>query len=703
MTAGIERDIPGKGSHVTSNATRIESKDDTDMNPLLDGSAMPRFDEVTPEHVAPAIDDLIARHNAVVAGLVEARPADFAAAWLPLERIDAEMDLAWSIVSHLHSVADTPELRAAHAAGQARLVEHGMRVGQNRALYEIQESLTRSADFDALPIADQAAVRRSLRGFVLSGVALPEDARERFGANAVELSALGNAFSSAVLDATEAWSEHVIDPALLKGVSEQAMEMFATAAAAKGLDGWLVTLQQPSVIAIMTFAEDRDLRARVYRANGTRASDQGPNAGEFDNGPRIARLLELRADNARLLGFASHVERSLHTKMAGSGDEILAFLRDLAVRARPFAEAEVAEVRAFAATLGIDDLQPWDVAFVSDRLRQDRHALDEQAVRAHFPVDRVLTGWADLLRDLFGIVMTARPDVPTWHPDAVYYDVADADGTVFAGMYLDLHARAGKRGGAWVAQARSLMDVDGVRTLPVAHLTCNFAPKGADGTALLSHDDVVTLLHETGHALHHVFGLVERPIIGGINGYEWDAVELPSQLMEDFAWDRDVLTGMSGHHETGETLPSDLFDRMLGAREFQSGLFLLRQIEFAMTDIILHSGIMGSDPMIVQNAVRDEIAVVRPPEWHRMPHSFGHIFSGGYAAGYYSYLWAELLAADAFGRFVDAGTVDRATGDMFRQEVLSKGASRPAIESFRAFMGRDPDASALLRRHGLKG
>jgi len=671
------------------------------MNPLLDTSSMPRFDQVSPGDVGPAIDDLIARHDAVVAHLVATAPTDFASAWLPLERIDAELGAAWAVVTHLRAVADTPELRAAHTAGQARLVEHSMRVGQNADLYRIHEALTRSPSFSDLSQADQAAVRRSLRGFVLSGVALEGEARVAFGQNAVDLSAATNGFSSAVVDATEAWSELILDPTVLKGVSEQDMEMFADEAAKKGLEGWLVTLQQPSFMAVMTFAEDRDLRARVYRANGTRASDQGPNAGEFDNGERIARILGLRAENARLLGFESHVERSLFTKMAGSGDEVLAFLRDLATRARPFAEAEIADVKAFATGLGIDDLQPWDVSFVSDRLRKARYALDEQEIRSFLPVDRVLGGWTGLLRDLFGIAVVARPDVPTWHPDAVYYDVVDEGDTVFAGMYLDLHARTGKRSGAWVAQARSLMDVDGIRTLPVAHLTCNFAPKGADGTALLGHGDVVTLLHETGHAIHHLFGLVERPIIGGINGYEWDAVELPSQLMEDFAWNRGVLTAMSGHHETGEPLPWDLFDRILDARGFQSGLFLLRQVELAMTDIILHSGVMGNDPMVVQNAVRDEIAVVRPPEWHRTPHSFGHIFSGGYAAGYYSYLWAELLAADAFGRFVEAGVVDRATGDLFRREVLSKGASRPAIESFRAFMGRDPDPAAMLRRHGL--
>jgi len=672
------------------------------VNPLLDTNVLPRFDHIDDAHIAPALDVLIARHDDVVADLVATKPTDFAGAWLPLERIDAQMSEMWSTISHLHSVADNPDMRRAHAAGQARLTEHGMRVGQNRDLFDLYRGLVASPEFATLSPADQAAVHRSIRGFTLSGVALDAEKAARFGENAVTLGSLGNGFRSAVLDATEAWSEHVTDAALLTGVSDADMEMFAAAAAAKGLDGWLVTLQHPSVDAILTFAENRDLRARVYEANGTRASDRGPDAGRFDNADRIARLLALRRENAQLLGFDSHVERSLYTKMADSGDQVLAFLRDLAQRARPFAQSEIDEVRAFASSdLGIDDLRPWDVGFVSNRLRIARHAVDEQEVRAYFPVERVVEGWTRLLRDLFGITLRPRADVAVWHRDAVYYDVADEAGTVFAGMYLDLHARTGKRGGAWVAQSRSLMEVDGVTTLPVAYVTCNFAPRGETTPSLLSHDDVTTLLHETGHAIHHLFGTVERPIIGGINGYEWDAVELPSQLMEDFAWDRDVLTGMSGHHVTGETLPADMFDRLLGARRFQSGLFLVRQVELAMFDIILHAGTMGDDPMTVLNAVRNEISVMRPPEWHRTPHAFGHIFSGGYSAGYYSYLWAELLAADAFGKFVEAGLVDRATGDDFRREVLSKGASRPAIESFRAFMGRDPDPSALLKRYGL--
>lgn len=673
-------------------------------NPLLTTASLPRYGDIRPDHVLPAVDALIARQQAVVDAIVADRPTDFGSLWLPLERVEAEMDTAWAAVSHLRNVADTPELRAAHAEGQARLVEHETRLGQNRALYELIAALAASPGFPDLPSDDQAAIHRSLRGFVLSGVALEPQDKARFAEIAVELSALTNTFSAAVLDAVEAWSEHVADPDVLRGVPASDMEMFRVAAAEKELEGWLVTLRQPSVMSILTFAEDRSLRQRVHRANGVRASELGPDPERLDNGPRITRILELRAEAARLLGFETHVERSLFTKTAESGEQVLAFLQDLATRARPHAESELAEVRAFAAAeLGIGDLQPWDVTFASNSLRTTRLSIDESEVRGYFPVDRVVDGWKVLLTDLFGITLVERTDVPLWHPDAVHYDVADEDGTVFGGLILDLHARAGKRGGAWVSQARPNIGIDGDRLLPVAFVTCNFAPIGGSAPPLLSHDDVTTLLHETGHALQQIFTTVDRPLVGGSSGYEWDAIELPSQLMEDFAWDRRVLGSMSGHHETGAALPDDLFDRMAGARTFQSGLFLLRQIELATFDLRLHAGDPKADPMAVLNAVRDKVAVLRPPEWHRQPHAFGHIFSGAYAAGYYSYLWAELLAADAFGEFVGNGTVDRATGDRLRREILSKGSTIPAIDGFRAFMGREADPAAMLRRHGLIG
>lgn len=674
----------------------------TTTSPLSDPLALPDFTALTASAIAPALDAAIARHAEAVATVTRERPTTFERAWLPLERAEAAIDALWSAVSHLRGVADTPELRAAHAAGQEVLVQHMMAVAQDRDLYDVLTALQASPGFATLAQADRVAVEHAVRDFALAGVALEDDKRARFADVSVELSSLANDFGSALLDATDAWSLHLTDEARLAGIAAADRAMFAAAATAKGLDGWLVTLQQPSVNAVLTFAEDRALRADVYRAYGTRASDQGPNAGEYDNGPRIARILALRREAAALLGFADPVAWSLATKMAPNAGEVLAFLRDLARRARPAAERDLAELQAFAAdTLGIAEFQPWDAGFVANRLRQARYAVDEQEVRQYFPVERVTQGWQSLLQRLFGITLVERDDVSLYHDDARYFDVLDADGAVFAGLYLDLHARPGKRGGAWMAQARPRLRDGNMVRVPVAYLVCNFAPKSADAPSLLSHNDVVTLLHETGHCLHHLFTRVDRPSIAGTSGFEWDAVELPSQLMEDFAWDAGVLTGMSGHHATGAPLPPDLFERMVAARRFQSGLFIVRQLEFALFDLLLHLGTLGTDPMEVIEAVRDEVAVIRPPEWHRFPHSFAHIFAGGYASGYYSYLWAEVLAADGFQRFAEAGLVDRATGTALREEVLARGATRPAAESFRAFRGRDADPTAMLARHGL--
>lgn len=669
---------------------------------LADATTLPPFAAITPDAVGPAVAAVIAERDATVEHLIRTGPTGFADTWLPLERSDVAVDALWSAVSHLQAVADTPALRAAHAAGQAQLVEANMRIQQNDALHGLYERLAAAPEFATLPSADRVAVKQALRNAALAGVALPPEARARFAEISVELAALSNAFASAVLDATEAWSEQVTDEATLAGLSSRDKAMLAAAARARGLDGWLVTLQQPSVGAVLTFAEDRGLRERVYTAANTRASDQGPHAGQFDNSERIGRIVALRREGAKLLGFGDPVEWSLATKMAPNAGEVLAFLRDLAARARPFAEAEMATLRSFAATeLGLDELQPWDVGFASDRLRTRRHAIDEAEVRAYFPVDRVLAGWHDLVERLYGIRFVRRDDVALAHPDSSYFDAVDADGRVFAGLYIDLHARPGKRGGAWMAGARPrLKDGNAVR-VPVAYLTCNFSPASTDAPALLSHREVVTLLHETGHCLHLLFTEVDRPSIAGTSGVEWDAIELPSQLMEDFAWDRDVLTGMSGHHVTGAPLPATLFDRMLAARHFQAGMALVRQIEFALFDLLLHLGKLGDDPVAVIEAVRAEVAVIHPPAWHRFPHAFLHIFAMNYASGYYSYLWAEVLAADAFGKFAEAGIVDRATGDAFRAEVLSRGATRPAAESFRAFRGRDADLAPLLVRHGL--
>jgi oligopeptidase A len=678
----------------------------SETNPLLDHDALPSFAQMRPEHVAHAVDAVLAEHGSVIDAVsAPGVPRDFGHVMLAKERADFRLARTWSPVSHLHSVADTPELRAAYAEALPKLTAHALEVGQNRAFYEAVRGVADAEGFEALPRAERRVVEHALRDFRLSGVSLEEPARTRFREIGIELSRLSTEFSNAVLDATEAWSEPVADEAALAGLPASDRAVLRSYAAAKGLDGWLVTLQQPSVQAVLTHADDRALRERVYRANHTRASDQGPNAGQFDNGERIERIVALRHEAAQLLGFADAAELSVEPKMARSPDEAIAFLRDLAARAKPNALRELDEMKAYAAeTLSIADLQPWDTAYVAEKLRRERYSIDEERIKAYFPLPKVLGGLAELFGQLFGIRLERRDDIETWHPDAAYYDVLDADGTAAAGVYLDLFARTGKRGGAWMDVCRPrFRDADRLH-LPVAYLTCNFAPATADAPALLTHRDVLTLLHEFGHVLHHLLTEVDLPSVGGINGFEWDAVELPSQLMENFAWDRRALDLLSGHVETGEPLPDALFDGMLAARRFQAGIFLVRQLEFALFDLLLHRSYdpaRGAQPLRLLDAVRREVAAIVPPAWNRFPHTFTHIFAGGYAAGYYSYLWAELLSADAFERFEEAGVLSTDAGAALRREVLAVGATRPALESFTAFRGREPQPEALLRSYGL--
>ncbi len=478
----------------------------------------------------------------------------------------------------------------------------------------------------------------------------------------------------------------------------------------QNLDGYLVTLKQPSVQAVLTYAGNRGLRERVYWAYQTRASDQGPNAGKFDNSERIEKIMALRHEAAQLLGFANAAEESLATKMAGSPAEVLEFLRDLAARAKPVAQQELAALREFASSeLKLDNLESWDVGYASEKLRVQQYALDEEQLKPYFPLPAVIEGLFGLTSKLYGITLAPRDDVDVWHPDVRYYDVRDADGRVFAGTYVDLYARNGKRGGAWMDVCRARFDDGAQLQLPVAFLTCNFAPPTEGKPALLTHDDVLTLFHEFGHGLHHLLTEIALPSIGGIDGVEWDAVELPSQFMENFGWNREALDLFARHVDTGERLPDELFQRMLAARHFHAGLFLVRQLEFALFDFLLHleyDPAQGARTLAVLEDVRKQVAVLHPPAWQRFAHGFSHIFAGGYAAGYYSYLWAELLSADAFGKFEEhagesGSVIDRATGDRFRREFLAVGASRPALESFVAFRGRKPEPDALLRSHGL--
>ena len=674
-------------------------------NPLLATGELPAFSAITPEHVNPAIDDVLAGFRAEVDRLTADPCArDFATLLAPLERWEERLGRTFAPVSHLHGVKDSPELREAYSEALEKLTEHGTELGQNRALYEAVKAVREAPGFDAMDLARRTVVEDSLRGFRLSGVALEEPARSRFKDIQNQLSKVETEFEEAVLDATDAWTRPVADDELA-GIPESARAMLRTMAQEKNLEGHLATLKGPVVQAILTFADNRALREQLYTAYNTRASDQGPQAGKHDNSARIETILALRHEAANLLGFDSNAHLSLADKMAGTPERVLRFLRELAAKAKPVARRELDELKVFAAAeLGIADLQPWDVAYASEKLREQRFNFSEEDLKPYFPLPSVMQGLFTVAERVFGVKLVERHGVDAWHPDVHFFDVVDHDGTVRAGVYLDHYARSGKRGGAWMDVCRSRMNDGDSLFKPVAYLTCNFAPPGEGKPALLTHDDVITLFHEFGHGIHHLLTEVDWPSIGGISGVEWDAVELPSQFMENFAWQREALDLFARHHETGERLPDDLYAKMLQARHFHAGLFLVRQLEFALFDFRLHleyDPAEGARVLDVIKEVRRDVAVLTPPSWHRGPHAFTHIFSGGYAAGYYSYLWAEVLSADAFAAFEEAGVFDAATGARYRKEILAVGGSRPALESFIAFRGREPEPDALLRSYGL--
>jgi oligopeptidase A len=677
----------------------------TTTNPLLQPGALPDFPAIQPAHVVPAIEALIAEYRAEVERVVaDPEPPRFETLMAPLEHMEDRLARAWAPVGHLHGVKDSPELREAYGEAEALLTDHSTELGQHQGLYRKVRQLRESPAFAALDRARRTIVDDSLRGFRFSGVGLPEAERARFKALQAELTQRETAFEEAVLDATDAWHREVSE-AELAGLPDSARAMLARAAAEAGATGWRATLKGPVVQAILSYAEDRGLREAVYTAYQTRASDQGPHAGRFDNAPAIEAIMALRHEEAQLLGLPSAAHLSMVDKMAGSPERVLGFLRELAAKARPVAAAELDALRAWAREhLGLGTLEPWDVGFAAERLREARYAFSEEDLKPWFAADAVVQGMFDLVGGLLGF--TLRPaEAPVWHPDARYYTLHDLDGRERAGVYVDLYARTGKRSGAWMDVCRTRM-VDGAHVQrPVAFLTCNFAPPAGDGTpALLTHDDVVTLFHEFGHGLHHLLTEVDWPAVGGISGVEWDAVELPSQFMENFAWDRGALDRFARHWRTGEALPDELFAKMTAARHFHAGLFLARQLEFALFDFRLHlefDPAAGARTLELLESVRDEVAVLRPPSWQRFPMGFTHVFAGGYSAGYYSYLWAEVLSADAWQAFEEAGVFDAATGARWRREVLAVGGSRPALESFKAFRGREPDPGALLRAYGL--
>ncbi|HWR77791.1 MAG TPA: M3 family metallopeptidase [Thiobacillus sp.] len=684
------------------------------MNPLLDFSGLPRFAEFKPEYVTPAIDQLLADCRAAVEHAMAAEtPAEWDAFVAPLDDANEKLGRAWGQVSHLHSVMDSPELREVYNANLPKITIYYAELGQNEALFNKFKALKARPDFAALSAPRKKIVDNELRDFRLGGAELPDDKKARFMQVQEELAQLSAKFEENILDATNEFALFVDDDAQLAGVPDDVLAMMKAAAEADGKTGWKITLHMPSYLPVMQYADHRELREQVYRAYVTRASEFGK--PELDNTPLIADILRLRREAAELLGFRSYAEVSLAAKMADTPAEVLKFLDELGARARPYAEKDYAELKAFARDeLGLSDLQAWDTTYVSEKLSIARYSFSDQEVKQYFPEPRVLAGLFKLIETLYGLHVR-EDSAPVWHPDVKFYTLTDHTGQRIGQFYLDLYARATKRGGAWMDDVITRrMKADGIQT-PVAYLNCNFSapvggtPEGGKRPALFTHDEVITLFHETGHGLHHLLTQIEELGVSGINGVEWDAVELPSQFMENFCWEWDVLKHMTAHVDTGAPLPRALFDKMLAAKNFQSGLQTLRQIEFSSFDMRLHDDFdpNGSRTALdLINDIRRQVAVIIPPAYNRFPNNFSHIFAGGYAAGYYSYKWAEVLSADAYALFEDeaegyGGVLNPEVGHRFWSEILAQGGARPALESFKAFRGREPTIDALLRHNGM--
>ena len=678
-------------------------------NPLLrllrDDAALPAFDAIDASHVEPAVDEALAQARATLEQVVAgAATPTWDTLVAPMERMGEHLDRVWSPVRHLHSVMDSPELRAAYEACLPRLTDFYTALGHNRPLHDAYRAFADSDAGRALPPEQRRVVDNALRDFRLGGVALEGAARERFAAIESRLSECATRFSNHVLDATQAWHLTLPDDSRLGGLPDSALGLARQHAERAGEPGYRFTLDLPCYLPVITHADDRELRAQMYEAYVTRASELGPNAGEFDNGELMKEILALRGEKAALLDLPSYAHYSLERKMARSPDEVLSFLHDLAARTRPVAEDEIAELRDYARRVhGVDTLEAFDLPYYSEKLKRERFRISQEDLRPYFPVPRVIRGMFDVAERLFGIRIRAEDGHPLWHPDATYYTVDDAHGERIGALYLDPFARASKRGGAWMDVCRTRSALGQRLQTPVAYLTCNFTPPVGGRPALITHDEVTTLFHEFGHGLHHMLTEVDLPSIAGIGGVEWDAVELPSQFLENWCFEPDALALFSAHHESGEPLPAELLERLRDARNFQSGLQMLRQIEFALFDFRLHlADPRGVDVQAVLDEVRAEVAVVQPPAYNRFAHAFSHIFAGGYAAGYYSYKWAEVLASDAFSRFEESGVFDAQAGADFRREVLARGGTRDAMDSFVAFRGRAPDIAALLRHSGIE-
>jgi len=670
-------------------------------NPLLAGG-LPAFSKILPEHALPAVEQRLVEYRRAI-DRIEALGDSVDYERVVVAETLADNDLAntWAAVSHLHSVCNTPEWREAYQACLAPLTRFQTERGQNRKLWAAYRRLSERADFTAQDAAMRATIEHELRDFHLAGVDLPEAGRKRFGEISLRLSELGNRFGNQVLDATEAYRETFEQAGQLAGLPEAELDLLAGMAEQAGKPGWMADLSYPAFRAIITYADDRALRQRFHYAFATRASETGPQGGEFDNGPIMREMLALRDEQARLLGFEHHAAMRLSTRMADSADQVESFLNDLAERARRQAKAQLGELTEFAARLGADTpLAPWDIAYYSEKLRHEKLGINESMLKPWFELQAVFDGLFTTAGELFGLGFKADEDIDTWHDDVHYFHVLDASGRQMAGLYLDLYSRPRKSGGAWMDVCRARLRAGGVDQLPVAYLTCNFAPPAKGRPSLLTHDDVVTIFHEFGHCLHHLLTRIDLPGVAGISGVEWDAVELPSQLMEGWAWEGESLNRYARHVESGEPLPQALLAGLRADQQFQGAMGLLRQVEFALADLALHQR-PDADPIEVMRAVHDRVAVVPMPDYSRYLMSFSHLFDGGYAAGYYSYLWAEQLARDAFEMFRECGLFEAGAGQRLAREILEVGSSRPMSDSWQAFRGRPPRLEPLLESYGI--
>ena len=674
-------------------------------NPLLEHHTLPPFNSIVPGHIVPAIETIIEELKTGIEELLETRPFSYESVVKARENLEDKLHHAWSPVSHLNSVMNSVELRDAHTACLAMITDYYTEVGQNRSLFQAYQAIAESAQYDLLPQADRKVIDNALRDFRLSGVDLPESEQARLSELSREISSLKSTFNNNVLDATQVWQKLVTEKSDLLGVPHNALVSMHQNAVEKGLQGYLLTLDAPCYLAIMTHCDDRTLRHELYTAFGTRASNLGPNAGEFDNSNVMHALLSARLEQARLLGFKNYAELSVARKMARSAEEVLDFLVNLAEKSRPFARNDFETLVTFARKNGgPEELKSWDVPYYGEKLKKSAFDISEEELRAYFPAPTVLNGMFEVVRRLFDIEVVPADEMSVWHEDVLTYEIRKG-GASIARFYFDLYARTSKRGGAWMDDCRvRRVDASGSLQLPVAYLTCNFSGPLGNDPALLSHNEVVTLFHEFGHGLHHMLTRIDAAGVSGINGVAWDAVELPSQFMENFCWQAESLSFISAHYKTGDPLPEDMLDKLLKAKNYNAAMRMVRQLEFGLFDFLLHVEFDPDDqnqiPRVL-NQVRQEVAVVLPPVEYAFEHGFSHIFGGDYAAGYYSYKWAEVLSADAFAQFLEEGILNRQTGEKFLATILEKGGSEEAMDMFIAFRGREPDVEALLRQEGM--